>query len=474
VSFLEFEFPDTGEGVTEGKFLEWKVEEGDQVEEDQVLGEAETDKAVVEIPSPTNGTVKELKASPGDEVEVGDVIMIIDQNSESEERSSENEKEEKEGTGDKKEDSKSEKNEQSQSESSGDVKALPKVRKLAEEKGVNLSNLDVEGRVTEEDVIDAAESSEKSEDRESANESEEPEGVNARPSVKKLAREKDIEISMIEGSGRGGEVTREDVVEAAEGSREKSESVDESDSDSQDEVDRIEDHGDKDVERVEMSGVRKSTAEKMEESKFSAPHVTHIEKVDITELVEIRESVKSKVDAHLTYLPFIMKACVAGLKDHPLLNAELDQEKDEIIKKYHYDFNIAVDTDRGLLVPRIDDVDDKSMVELAESIGDKAERAQSGELRPGDMEPGTFSITNLGVIGGEAFTPIIYPPQSAILGVGKIQETAEVIDGEVKPRTTVKLSLSYDHRVVDGAEAARFMNKIKEDLENPRELIVDI
>ena len=169
-----------------------------------------------------------------------------------------------------------------------------------------------------------------------------------------------------------------------------------------------------------------------------------------------------------------MKACVAALREHPNMNAQLDSENNEIIRKNFYDFNIAVDTEKGLLVPKIENVDGKNMVELAQDIGDKATRAQGGELDRDEMEPGTFSITNLGVIGGEAFTPIIYPPQSAILGIGKIQETAEVVNGEVVPRMTVKLSLSYDHRVVDGAEAARFMNKIVKDLENPRNLIIDM
>lgn len=514
---MKFKFPDTGEGVTEGQFLEWKISEGEKVEEDQIVGEAETDKAVVDIPAPADGLVDELKVSPGDNVQVGDVIMILDEGSEkpeTENKASEEKAKNKDpNTEDPEKDSHGKKdavmggspsassyddeeqeNTQKEDEPSdsikGDILALPKVRKLAEEKGVELGKLNIEGRITEEDVLEASSSEQQNKteqqepEAEKKEESEEEEysrpqdlsDVDARPSVRKLAREHDIEISVLEGSGRNGEVTREDVLEAAGEELEETEeiSTEKEEKIQEEPKERPEVDHEGDVDRIEMSGIRKATADKMAHSKDEAAHVTHIEKVDITELVELRDSVKGEVDAHLTYLPFIMKACVAGLREYPKLNSELDEEKNEIVKKNFYDFNIAVDTDRGLLVPRIDGVDEKNMVELAEDIGDKASRAQEGDLEKEEMEPGTFSITNLGVIGGEAFTPIIYPPQSAILGIGKIQETAEVVDGEVVPRKTVKLSLSYDHRVVDGAEAARFMNKVVKDLENPREMLVDI
>ena len=542
---MKFEFPDTGEGVTEGQFLEWKVNEGDQVEEDQIVGEAETDKAVVDIPAPADGTVSELKASPGDTVKVGDVIMILDTGEGSAEeangfKGSEEKVAEETETEENKEDSgksseasedktdavmggspsassydeddkeESNSNKQASSSDSGDVLALPKVRKLAEEKGVDLSKLGIDGRITEDDVIEASGSGKVQESQEESGE-EESEGtsgketekternsetvsqnmgdVNARPSVRRLAREHDIEISMVDGSGRDGEVTREDVLKAAgeiEKDTEQEDTEPRQENNGEDEPEKVEKEEldqkkasqdirhEGDVERVEMSGVRKITAERMAQSKDEAAHVTHIEKADITELVELRESIKSDVDAHLTYLPFIMKACVAALREHPDLNSELDTEHNEIVRKKFYDFNIAVDTDRGLLVPKIEAVDSRNMVELAEQIAEKASRAQDGNLSKDELEPGTFSITNLGVIGGEAFTPIIYPPQSAILGIGKIQDTAEVVNGEVVPRKTVKLSLSYDHRVVDGAEAAKFMNKVIEDLENPKKLIIDM
>jgi len=526
---IKFKFPDTGEGVTEGQFLEWNVEEGDKVEEDQVVGEAETDKAVVEIPAPADGTVKALKASPGDTVAVGDTIMILDTGAES----SENPEKVEEDEGSDADESSKSTGHEAKTESSGqtdavmggspsassyneeedseekeaskdsrslnetaNVLAMPRVRKKAREKGINLEELNIDGKIEMSDLeesevskkpINEKESSKDDVDESSEEISEERESksvdidsdVNARPSVRKLAREHHIELSMLDGSGRDGEITREDVLNAADVEDDKTGETEETRTEAEEktvETSKKTELGDYrgEVEIKEMSGVRKVTAQRMKESKFTAPHVTHVEKADITELVELRNSVKNDVDAHLTYLPFIMKACVAGLKEYPRLNSEINDDESKVILKNFYDFNIAVDTEKGLMVPRIEDVDKKNMIELAADITDMAGKAQDGELSSKDMSPGSFSITNLGVIGGEAFTPIIYPPQSAILGVGKIQQTAEVIDGEIQPRHTVKLSLSYDHRVVDGAEAAKFMNKVVEDLETPKNLILDL
>lgn len=480
---LEFEFPDTGEGVTEGKFLEWLVEEGDEIEEDEVVGEAETDKAVIDIPSPADGIIKELKAEPGDNVKVGDVIMILETEevSEEEDKSSEEKSEEPERNNEVETESpKSEKDEKDSETSSvnpGNILALPKVRKLAEEKNVDLASIKTGERITEKEVLDAAESPSKTEteenqrskpehsDDKSESETEIPDTseVSAMPSVRKLAREKGVEITDIEGSGRGGKVTRDDVLSADKSKDEENENKEHTSS-----------SGGPKEERIEMSGIKQMTAEKMKESKFSAPHVTHVDTADVARLVELREEEKDDLDVHLTYLPFIMKATALALQEHPKLNAELDEESNEIILKNHYDFNMAVDTDKGLLIPMIEKVDQKNIIELAEEIGNMAGKAKHGELSPNEMKNGTFSVTNLGVIGGEEFTPIINYPQTAILGVGKIQETAEVVNGEIVPRNTVKLSLSYDHRVVDGATAARFMNKIIENLEDPGKMLIEL
>lgn len=487
---IEFEFPDTGEGVTEGKFLEWKVDEGDKIEEDEVIGEAETDKAVVEIPAPADGLVKNLEAAPGDTVHVGDVIIEletgdIEGGTEAEET---DEEEQEAGEPEKEEDSSGSENpvvedvpvsdssdaqeqeeessDSSRASNSGKVLALPKVRRLAEKKGVNLASIKTGERITEEEVMEAAEPGGETSRETSSSTSKD---VKATPAVRKLAREKGVDIAEVEGSGRGGKVTRQDVLDFESDREEASQK---SEHEQRTEAHPV--HSDREVERKEMSGIRQKIADRMEESRFTAPHVTHVDKADVTELKEMREEEKDEVEPHLTYLPFIMKAAVEALKEYPELNAELDTETKEVVEKKYYDFNIAVDTDHGLLVPRIKNVDRKSIVELAADIGEKAEKAKNGDLTGKEMENGSFSVTNLGVIGGEEFTPIINYPQTAILGVGRIGETAEVVDGEVVPRTTVKLSLSYDHRVVDGATAARFMNELIENLENPEKMLLEL
>lgn len=422
------------------------------------MGEAETDKAVVEIPAPADGKVKELKASPGDTVSVGDVIMELETGNNEQETDTEKESEDETTSEKVEKNSKEEKEASTESlESSEDVLALPKVRKLAEEKNIDLASIKTGERITEEEVLEAANSSEASS---SISESSSNSGdVSASPSVRKLAREKEVDIQEVEGSGRGGKITREDILNfdsgeaSTEGSKEEISG---------------------EVERVDFSGVQKQVAEQMTESRFTAPHVTHVEKADVTKLSEIRRNEKDDVDPHLTYLPFIMKALVPALKNYPELNAELDDENDEIILKNFYCFNIAVDTDRGLLVPKIKNVDRKSILELAEEIENTAKEARNGDLSADEMSTGSFSISNIGAIGGEAFTPIINYPQTAILGIGRISESAEVVDGEVEPRMTVKLSLSYDHRVLDGAKAARFMNEVVENLENPEKMFLNL
>ena len=465
---MEFEFPDTGEGVTEGKFLEWKVEEGDKVEEDQILGEAETDKAVVEIPSPSDGKVKKLMASPGDTVSVGDVIMELDTESEEDEKSEETAEKESD-----EEDAKEieESLEAPEDSSNKDTLALPKVRKLAEEKNIDLESIKTGERITEDEVLEASNNSGENKKEQSKKKDFEASEVDATPSVRKLAREKGVDIQNIDGTGRGGKVTRSDIENYDREIENKTEdSPDDRIRNSRSKTDKIKNK----VSRRPLSSLEQNIADKMQNSKSKIPHVTHTDKADVTHLAELREREKDDLDVHLTYMPFIMKALVEALKQYPELNAELDEENNELILKNYYSFNVAVDTDRGLLVPRIDDIDSKSIIDLAEEVQEKADKAREGQLDADDMNPGSFSISNIGAIGGEVFTPIINHPQTAIIGIGKISETAEVIDGEIKPRMTVKLSLSYDHRVVDGATAARFMNTVIENLENPEKMLLKL
>ncbi|GAA0549102.1 2-oxo acid dehydrogenase subunit E2 [Halorubrum ejinorense] len=227
-------------------------------------------------------------------------------------------------------------------------------------------------------------------------------------------------------------------------------------------------------ETVPYRGVRRTIGKQMERSKFTAPHVTHHDTAEVDALVEAREELKPKAEAagvKLTYMPFVMKAIVAGLKEYPYLNSELREDEEEIVLKGEYNLGIAVATDAGLMVPVVEDVDEKGLFELAEEVRDLASRARERKLKPAEMKGGTFSITNFGAIGGEYATPIINYPETAILGLGAIEERPVVRDGddgsEVVPAPTLPLSLSIDHRVVDGAVAAEFANTVMEHLEHP-------
>ncbi|TKX72633.1 dihydrolipoamide acetyltransferase family protein, partial [Halorubrum sp. GN11GM_10-3_MGM] len=227
-------------------------------------------------------------------------------------------------------------------------------------------------------------------------------------------------------------------------------------------------------ETVPYRGVRRTIGKQMERSKFTAPHVTHHDTAEVDALVEARADLKptaAERDVKLTYMPFVMKAIVAGLKQHPYLNSELREDEEEIVVKKEYNLGIAVATDAGLMVPVVDNVDEKGLFELADEVNDLAARARERKLKPAEMQGGTFSITNFGAIGGEYATPIINYPETAILGLGAIEERPVVRErdgaSEVVPAPTLPLSLSIDHRVVDGAVAAEFANTVMERLENP-------
>jgi pyruvate dehydrogenase E2 component (dihydrolipoamide acetyltransferase) len=230
-------------------------------------------------------------------------------------------------------------------------------------------------------------------------------------------------------------------------------------------------------ERVPLAGIRKAIAQAMVKSVYTAPHVTVMDEVDVSKLVALRERARGLAEqkgVKLTYLPFIIKAAIAGLREYPALNASIDEEKGEIIYKKYYNIGIATDTERGLLVPVIKDADRKNMWTLAAEIRDLAERARAGKLAPHEMKGGTFSITNIGVAGGMFFTPVINYPEVAILGVGRITEKPVARNGEVVVAPVMALSLSFDHRLIDGATAQYFVNYVKKLLEDPDLLTLEV
>ncbi|PSQ22873.1 branched-chain alpha-keto acid dehydrogenase subunit E2, partial [Halobacteriales archaeon QS_9_67_17] len=228
--------------------------------------------------------------------------------------------------------------------------------------------------------------------------------------------------------------------------------------------------------REPYTGVRQTIGEAMEESKYTAPHVTHHDEADVTRLVETRGRLKAEAaerGSSLSYMPFVVKAVVAALKQYPILNSQLDEEAGEIRKKHYYNIGIATATDAGLMVPVVKDADRKGMLDIADEMNELVEKARDRSIAPEEMQGGTFSITNFGAVGGEHATPIINYPETAILGLGEIKEKPRVVDGEVVPRHVLTLSLSIDHRVIDGAEAGQFTNTVKRYLEEPELLLLE-
>ncbi|ELZ30718.1 dihydrolipoamide acetyltransferase family protein [Halorubrum distributum] len=304
----------------------------------------------------------------------------------------------------------------------------------------------------------------------------------ATPATRKVARERDVDLDDVPtDETRDGEafVTAEAVNAYADALESAAESASESEPEPAD-VDAGAEPAATDAasagdETVPYRGVRRTIGKQMERSKYTAPHVTHHDTAEVDALVEARAELKPKAEASdvkLTYMPFVMKAIVAGLKEYPYLNSELREDDEEIVLKGEYNLGIAVATDAGLMVPVVEDVDEKGLFELADEVNDLAARARERKLKPDEMNGGTFSITNFGAIGGEYATPIINYPETAILGLGAIEERPVVREGadgasEVVPAPTLPLSLSIDHRVVDGAIAAQFANTVMEHLENP-------
>ncbi|MFQ3295962.1 MAG: pyruvate dehydrogenase E2 component (dihydrolipoamide acetyltransferase) [Halobacteriales archaeon] len=524
----EFKLPDVGEGVAEGELVQWLVESGDPVTEDQPVAEVETDKALVEVPSPVNGTVAELRAEEGEIVPVGDVIIVFQEEGEAdadeavpsaepETTSTESETETDAEPGTDGEEPPS---------PEGRVFAAPSARRLARELGVDIATVQgsgPSGRVTESDVrahaeegttetvaaepgsgteaanadveADAAESETETAAAETTAhqvESADREKTLAAPSTRRIADEEGVDIDAVPATEeRDGQafVTPEAVREYAKAQqaaqaadtealakREETGPATREPADVPDTVEAVE--GGTTTEPYR--GVRRTIGEAMKESKYTAPHVTHHDEVDVTELVETREELKAAAEEQgirLTYLPFVMKAAVAALKEYPLVNAALDEENEEIVKHHYYNIGVATATDVGLMVPVVENVDRKGLLQVASQMNERVQKARDRSISLEEMQGGTFSVTNIGGIGGEYATPIINYPESAILAIGEIKKKPRVVEVEgeerIEPRHMLTLSLSFDHRIVDGAIGAQFTNEIKKYLENPKLLLLE-
>jgi len=414
----EFKFPDIGEGLTEGEIVRWLVKEGDEVKEGQPLVEVETDKALAEIPSPRTGVILKILAKEKEIVKVGQVIVVFGEK--------------------------------------GEALAVPPPRP----KSVGVVGELEEAPEEAPSIITKAEPVKTPLISEHAI---------ATPAVRALAKELGVDINKVQGTGPESRVLEKDVRQFVEG-KEKPVELEKKIA----KVKKYDLYGY--VDRIPLRGVRRSIAKAMVKSKYTAPHVTAMDEADVTALWKIREKEKKaaeKKGIKLTILPFIVKAVIAGLSEHPYLNASLDDENEEIILKKYFNIGVATDTPEGLMVPVVKNAKDKSILQLAEELTKLAAKARDRTIDLADLKGGTFTISNYGALGGIYATPIINYPEVAILGVGKIKDTPVVRNGKLVVRKILSLSLSFDHRVVDGGEGARFLNTVIARLEDPDLILLE-
>lgn len=431
---IEFKLPDLGENIESAQIVKFLVKTGDKIENGQVLFELETDKATIEVPSELSGIVKEIKAKDGDTVKIGDVVMLIE--------TTEMQK--------------------------------PVVQKVETDTDEKQRKPETE-RKREEPVQQI------SEERKSVPPSVPkrigmPEKIApAAPSVRRFAREIGIDINQVHGTGPGGRISVEDVKKFA---KRINQSLTQSGGApvgiKHEPLPDFTKWGE--IEIQPMSNIRKKTAEHLSYAWATIPHVTQFDKADITEIEKLRKKYTKTAEAKggkLTVTAILLKIIASALKKFPQFNASIDMQKNEIIYKKYFNIGVAVDTDRGLIVPVIRDVDKKSVIDLSVELSEISAKARDKKITIDDMQGGNFTISNLGGIGGTGFTPIVNSPEVAILGVSRGQMEPVFKDGEFVPRLMLPISLSYDHRIIDGADAARFLRWVAQALEQPFLLILE-
>ncbi len=425
---FEFKMPDLGEGLTEGEIVKWLVKEGESVDEGQVFVQVETDKAVVDIPSPKKGVVLSLGASEGETVAVGKVIIVI------------GEPGEKPGA-------KAEPVKQPKAEPQPSTGVVGELEEAPEEEPEKKEKPSAPPRPAPAAPPREAE-------------------ILAVPMVRRLAKDLKVDLAGVKGTGPQGRITKDDVLKAAEEKRPAEKEVPEKAA--QDIFGP--------VERIPLKGMRKTIAQAMVKSKSTIPHVANLDEAEVTKLLALKAKAKERAaqkNIHLTLLPFVIKAVIGALQEHPYLNSSLDDEKSEIVVKKYYNMGIAVDTKDGLMVPVVKNVRGKNLFQLASELESLSDRARNRTIDLADLRGGTFTITNYGAMGGIWGFPVIHHPEVAILGMGKIFDKPVVIDGKIEIRKVLPLSLSFDHRVVDGAEAVRFLNTVIELLEDPDLILME-
>ncbi len=442
----DFRLPELGENIDQGDLVRLMISPGSKVSEGQPVMELETDKAVIEVPSSVTGTVKEIKVKEGSKVKVGEVIFTLEGGA-----SAQPEK----------------------------AKHAP-VEHISEQHEARLSlqaAIQAEGKTAAQVFLPdqpsphAPRAFAMPEQLGKVAGTEHRAPAPAAPHVRRLAREIGVDIYEVKGAGPGGRISEDDVKAYAKSLLTSASAAAQSAQGrhfAQPELPDFTKFGK--VERVSMRGVRRKTAQHLWEAWTTIPHVTQQDKADITELEQLRARFAPKAQeagGKMTVTAIALKVCASALKVFPQFNASIDMAKEEIIYKQYINIGVAVDTDRGLLVPVLRDVDKKNIVELAAELTQLSKRARDKKLAPTEMEGGTFTITNLGGVGGTGFSPIVNYPEVAILGLSRSSMEPVWMNGKFEPRQVLPLSLSYDHRLIDGADAARFLRWIAEAFEQP-------
>ena len=442
---FQFKMPDIGEGIAEGEIVKIDIKVGDTIQEDDILFEVQNDKSVEEIPSPVSGKVLEVRVQEGTVARVGDIIVVIDDGSGPAEASA--------------------------------APAAPEAAPAAVEAPVAPAAAPTPAAPAQATGVPAASNPDKL--------------VLAMPSVRQYAREKGVDITLVVPTGKGGRVTREDIdnfggapvasaapaVEVAVASAPAAQVEAPAAPAAKAEPAKPFVGSAEREERVKLTPMRKAISKAMVNSKHTAPHVTLHDQVEVSKLWDHRKKFKDVAAAQgtkLTFLPYVVKALAVAMKKYPVLNASIDDATQEIVYKNYINIGIATDTDLGLFVPNIKDANTKSMFGIADEINALAAKAHEGKLTAADMGHGTITISNIGSVGGGWFTPVINYPEVAILGVGTIvrepviNENDEIVIGR-----NMKLSLSFDHRIVDGATAQKAMNELKRLLADPELLLME-
>ncbi len=428
----DIKLPELGEGVTEGELVKWLVKPGDSVKADQAIAEVLTDKATVEVPTPVAGVVKDLKFKAGEVVKVGSTMITLEGGAGSSAAAAPAQAAQREVPA------------SAHSNFAANVPASSSAAPKAASAG------GIFPPVADSKVL-------------------------ATPATRRLAREMNIDINSLQGSGLAGRVTREDVMSSGNGSASRPAAA----AGASMSIPKPSYQGPAGAaeERVPLIGIRKKIAENMQRSKHVIPHFTIMDEAKVDAMVAMRESLKEHAEKHgtkITYLPIVMKALIATIREFPMFNASIDDAAGEIVYKKYFNLGFAADTPNGLVVPVIKNADQKTILEISKEILDLSKRARDGKLKPDEMKGATITVTNIGSIGGTYATPVINHPEVAILGMYKIDEKPVIKDGQLKAIKVMNYTMTADHRLIDGAVAARFLAAFIGRIENPGKLLVEL